>query len=748
MSESTGSYQTENNQKHIIHLCGGENSKKYNFIIPSYQRGYRWTPDQVNDLLNDIDENPKDKQYCLQPLVVKFKEEVKQDNSVTVTYELIDGQQRLTTIYLILCALSDSSFDQVFSLTTQRTLKYKPIKDENNDVKILQRELGESIDFFGALKEFVDCKNYKRNGISQFAYNSFFKKLQDNEAYENIDRFYLLQAVNVICSHYYGEEGNFKINGLTAETLINRIKENFYFLWYETGTANDDNDNDSAEAAFSRLNSGKIALNNADLIKALLLRRENLMTDDIKDSKNPDDKWLNGWLDTQRAEIISQWDSMEQILRSDDDRFWNFIVAPEKLNDSSNSYFSRLEIIFDLQMGADKQKKDDINQQYRIYRFFENKVKDTKVSDKNQSISSVIWTETIKIFNIMREWYEDHELYHYIGYLSCIPIWYIDADNSSSDYPENFKKQFTSWLDVLTELVKYAKKHSKKDFSNLVKAIVRWTVLKQMLKYKVNTLNELLTKLTYDKKKDNEASPSQDDNEASPNQDDKNFIEDKDLIKCLLLLCNVQELILSTNMREADHKFPFKMLKVNIDTRLKLTLEHILPQNPEFTASNNQDKSLEDLKKIYKGFHEQLEKYGIKHEYQDYESDDPEDYKRRINILWDIANPPEQKVNAQRFYNLALLPHGTNAELSNHIFPEKRNKLLEATEKQYIPLSTQNVFLKRYSGRNKSNDQTKQEQKQESQLFWLESDAVAYRDAMAVLLSEFNLDKKDEEKGC
>ena len=743
MNELTDSNQTESNKKKILHLCGGENSKKYNFIIPSYQRGYRWTPDQVNDLLNDIDENPKDKQYCLQPLVVKFKEADKQANSVT--YELIDGQQRLTTIYLILCALSVSKINTVFSLSTEKTIEYKSIDTENEDFKLLQNELEDSATFFDALKKIVSRKNNEENDISQSSYNLFFKNLQCQEEYNNIDRFYLLQAMNVILNHYYYENGNFKITDIDADTLIGRIKENFYFLWYETGGANDGNDNDSAkdnnssEAAFSRLNSGKIALNNADLIKALLLRRENLMTGDIKGIKNPNDVWLNGWLDNRRTEIISQWDNMEQILRSDDDRFWNFIVAPEKLNNSSNSYFSRLEIIFDLQMGADKQKKDDINQQYRIYRFFENKVKDTKVSDENQSISSVIWTETIKIFNIMREWYEDHELYHYIGYLSCIPIWYINADDNSSDYPKNFKKQFTSWLDVLTELVKYAGECSKKSFLNTVKALVRWTVLKQMHAHNVNALNELLTKLTYDKKKDDE---------ASQDQNDKNLIENKDLIKCLLLLCNVQELITSKNMREADHKFPFKMLKTDVDTKLKLTLEHILPQSLEFTASNNQDKSLEDLKKIYQEFHNQLTKYGIEHKYQEEgDSDDPEFYKDRINELWDKANPPAQKVNAQRFYNLALLPHGTNAELSNHIFPEKRNKLLEATEKQYIPLSTQNVFLKRYSGRNKSNEQA-QEQKQESPLFWLESDAVAYRNAMAVLLSEFNLDKKDEEKGC
>lgn len=745
MSELTNSCQTENSQKKILHLCGGEESKKYNFIIPSYQRGYRWTPDQVNDLLNDIDGNPKGKGYCLQPLVVKLKEKNEQENSVT--YELIDGQQRLTTFYLILCALSDVSIiregETPFSLSTERNIKYKEIDldacDDKEAFNKLQANL--SPNFFDALKNIV--RNHFLNGTSLQSYKSFFCELQKNEHYDNIDRVYLLQAINVILNHYYDENGKFKITDTTAGKLIERIKDDFYFLWYETGTANDGKDADSAEAAFSRLNSGKIALNNADLIKALLLRRENLMTGDIKtallDKENADavQKWLNGWLDTQRSEIISQWDNMEQILRSDDDRFWNFIVAPEKLNNSSNSYFSRLEIIFDLQMGADKLKKDDINQQYRIYRFFENKVKDTKCSDKNQSISSVIWTETIKIFNIMREWYEDHELYHYIGYLSCIPIRYINADANSSDHPENLKKQFNSWLEVLTELVKYAEEHSKKDFLTLVKVLIRWTVLKQMHAYNVNTLNELLTKLTYDKKKDDE---------ASQEQNDKNLIGDTDLIKCLLLLCNVQELITSKNMREADHKFPFKMLKTDVDTKLKLTLEHILPQNPEFTASNNQDKSLEDLKKIYQEFHNQLTKYGIEHKYQEEDdSDDPEFYKDRINELWDEANP--QKVNAQRFYNLALLPHGTNAELSNHIFPEKRNKLLEATEKQYIPLSTQNVFLKRYSGRNKSNEQA-QEQKQESPLFWLESDAVAYRNAMAVLLSEFNLDKKDEEKGC
>ena len=69
---------------------------KEKFYIPSYQRGYRWTEQQVLDLLNDILEfrNKNSGFYCLQPVVVK-----KLSNGY---WELLDGQQRLTTLFIIL----------------------------------------------------------------------------------------------------------------------------------------------------------------------------------------------------------------------------------------------------------------------------------------------------------------------------------------------------------------------------------------------------------------------------------------------------------------------------------------------------------------------------------------------------------------------------------------------------------------------------------------------------------------------
>lgn len=77
--------------------------KDMNFYIPSYQRGYRWDEQQVCNLLNDIYEfmqSGSSDFYCLQPIVVRESEHEGLENQVC--YEVIDGQQRLTTIKIIL----------------------------------------------------------------------------------------------------------------------------------------------------------------------------------------------------------------------------------------------------------------------------------------------------------------------------------------------------------------------------------------------------------------------------------------------------------------------------------------------------------------------------------------------------------------------------------------------------------------------------------------------------------------------
>ena len=81
-----------------------------NFFVPRYQRGYRWGKQEITELLDDIlqyyeDSKPTSKNkkagnfYCLQPIVVKKMDGLEEK------WEVIDGQQRLTTIYIILQCL-------------------------------------------------------------------------------------------------------------------------------------------------------------------------------------------------------------------------------------------------------------------------------------------------------------------------------------------------------------------------------------------------------------------------------------------------------------------------------------------------------------------------------------------------------------------------------------------------------------------------------------------------------------------
>ena len=93
--------------KNVLYLKSISDLLDYKFYIPDYQRGYRWTSTQVIQLLEDVwnfAQNPPAKKnnnsnpfYCLQPIVVK---NIERDGETV--WEVIDGQQRLTTIILIL----------------------------------------------------------------------------------------------------------------------------------------------------------------------------------------------------------------------------------------------------------------------------------------------------------------------------------------------------------------------------------------------------------------------------------------------------------------------------------------------------------------------------------------------------------------------------------------------------------------------------------------------------------------------
>jgi len=252
-----------NNNSKEINLKAFKELLGLTFIIPSQQRGYKWTPKNVKDLLKDLREFSKQKNknmYCLQPIAVVKHEERK--------YEVLDGQQRLTTLFLL------------YKYLTQKNAYTFEFERDNNESD------NNSWDFLTAIdKE---------------------EKLDDSQ----IDRFYITKAYKTIKDAFEKEPheifpGPEKDNPKKVfEKLLNakREQKSVQVIWYETPK-------EKAHETFRNLNSGKISLSNSDLIKGLLLNR------------------VNGLPSEQHNMVARQLEEMEQVLNQN--KFW-FMLSREE----------------------------------------------------------------------------------------------------------------------------------------------------------------------------------------------------------------------------------------------------------------------------------------------------------------------------------------------------------------------------------------------------------------------------------
>ncbi|MBR6125699.1 DUF262 domain-containing protein [Candidatus Saccharibacteria bacterium] len=319
------------------------------FFIPSYQRGYRWSPLQVDQLLDDINEFEKKNNkeegefYCLQPIVVKRR--VNYDD-----YEVIDGQQRLTTIFIIL--------------------------------KVLEERF---------LEDYPDYSLYSLQYETRANSKDFLENLSDTTADSEkyIDFFHMKQAYDTVKQWFLKKE-NYGRKSKILDFLLNfekkddnDVSNNVRVIWYEV---DEDGSNSSSIDIFSRLNIGKIPLTNAELIKALFLRK-----------KNFDENVYS----LKQIQIATEWDDIEKRLQQDD--FWYFISN----GCTDRKYECRIEYIFDLM--KDKQKNAD---SFYTFRAFSDEL--------NSSSIDSVWFDVKNYILTFEEWYADPKLYHYVGFLiSC-----------------------------------------------------------------------------------------------------------------------------------------------------------------------------------------------------------------------------------------------------------------------------------------------------------------------------------------
>ena len=385
------------------------------FSIPKYQRGYRWESQQVTDLLNDFYdffiERKETADYSLQPLVVKryvknlplLKQEVSSlhdDSDDSYLYinaledlisrncqwEVIDGQQRLTTLYIILNVLK----------------KKRPY---NIEYKTRQ-----------------GSKTYLENKLENL------QSSKDNNDYYHMHGAYV--AVNRWIGRNFGYEalsspGN-ELNDL-ADCIEKRVK----FIWYESV---DENPID----VFTRINIGKIALTNAELIKALLLNCTNFKGEDF-DS-----------LRLKQLNIAKKWDEIEYSLQKKD--FWLF------LTDTSESYDTHIDYLFKLlceqnMLELPEEEMTRIGKdRYRVYRYFSAVLKNGKEIEG-------IWDKVICIFDTFKEWFNDEFLYHYIGFL----IWSREKDKGDK-------------FELISDLMERWGKSTKEEFLRKIKEKIKETI--------------------------------------------------------------------------------------------------------------------------------------------------------------------------------------------------------------------------------------------------------------------------------
>jgi len=322
------------------------------FNIPHYQRGYRWEEQEVRELLDDLWDfsKPTNKGvfYCLQPIVVQQKGEN--------VYDVLDGQQRLTTLYLILMFLEERRVEDNYSSDLFR-LTYKTRK--GSEVFLAEKKFKESIDK------------------------------------TNIDYFHMSSSYQII-EEWFSEHPGAK--GKILPILMDNNDDgnrNVRFIWYVV--ENDDSVNPID--IFIRLNVGKIPLTDAELIKALLLQ-----------SDAYDDKEL---IKMKLFEIASEWDTIEYTLQKES--FWFFLSNGSKNKPTHIEFIFDL-----IATKKNKEKKyfEETPKKHATFLILSAYLEDllSHNIDREEAIKT-IWEEVSKYFEYFKDWYNDRTLYHYIGFI-------------------------------------------------------------------------------------------------------------------------------------------------------------------------------------------------------------------------------------------------------------------------------------------------------------------------------------------
>ena len=422
------------------------------------------------------------------------------------------------------------------------------------------------------------------------------------QKYENIDFYFMANAYDTI-------QKWFKEKITTTATNMRTLKRNFenlftynvQIIWYEV-----DNSENSTEL-FTRLNIGKIPLTNAELVKAMFLSRSN---------ENLDHK--------KQEEIAVQWDNLEKELH--DNALWYFLT-----NVPPRRYQTRIDLLLDL---ISSEAKGTIRDPYYTFFYFD--------SLKAHETFEDLWQKILQTFWQLKDWYENHEFYHKIGYLIACGMPNIDL---SLIYRESLGKTKRQFLSRLDELIK----ETVALFDN--RNYCYW-----------------------------------------------NYENDALAIRRLLLLFNVESV-----RRNGEQAFWFPFYKFKYDGKKKViwSLEHIHAVSSQRGNEDMWREWLKIHKKYIQSMHSRTDKFIID-EIDELLSRKEFGYVHFGPLQEKIIqkfSPKDEKIGYIHYIsNLALLKYEENSALNNSTFAIKRNSIIEMDmHGEFIPFCTKMVFLKYYT---------------------------------------------------
>ncbi len=354
------------------------------FIIPHYQRGFRWEAQEVVELLDDLwnfeKTSNKGEFYCLQPIVLQQKGKN--------IFHVLDGQQRLTTLYLIVTFLEEIRNDSGYN---------QPLFTLDYETR-------------------TDCRTFLEK-----------KKFKASIDESNIDYFHICKAYETIKNWFAGSKHAGAKMKLVPVLMDKNDKgnRNVRFIWYEA------ENNVNPIEIFIRLNVGKIPLTDAELTKALLLQ-----------SDKYDEKELK-FIQRRLFELASEWDSIEYTLQNNE--FWYFLC------NQSNGKPTHIEFIFDLIADKLLNEKSYFEKKpikHATFLILSEYLQDLIENEKLSRIKAVenIWEQVTEYFEYFREWFQNRTLYHYIGYLIAVKGNQI-IDSLIIQSKTLAKKQFIGFLE-------------------------------------------------------------------------------------------------------------------------------------------------------------------------------------------------------------------------------------------------------------------------------------------------------------